>query len=90
MSRRSSANGRGVIRDGYTVLKDGAPVSIVASGGFSPTLGTSIAMAYLPLELAAEGTTLDVDVRGRMLPVEVVPRPFVQGTAREKKSKGAA
>jgi aminomethyltransferase len=82
------AAGRGVIRDHYPVLKDGARVATVTSGGFSPTLGVSIAMAYLPLELTVEGTQLDVDVRGRLLPVKVVPRPFVGGE--KNKAKGAA
>ena len=59
------ATDRGVIRDHYAVLHGGEQVGTVASGGFSPTLGVSIAMAYLPLELCAEGTELDVDVRGR-------------------------
>jgi aminomethyltransferase len=49
----------------------------VTSGGFSPTLGHSIAMAYLPLSLTQYGTELEVDVRGRLLPVVVVRRPFV-------------
>jgi aminomethyltransferase len=33
-------------------------------------------MAFVPPGHAAEGTQLDVDVRGRTLPVEVVSRPF--------------
>jgi aminomethyltransferase len=84
------ATDRGVIRDHYPVLREGVQVATVASGSFSPTLGMSIAMAYLPLELNAEGTQLEVDVRGRMVPVEVVPRPFVAGTAKDKKTRGAA
>jgi aminomethyltransferase len=71
------ASDRGVIRDHYPVLHDGANVSTVASGSFSPTLGVSIAMAYLPLDLAKEGTPLTVDIRGKPLPVTVVKRPFV-------------
>ncbi len=39
---------RGVIRDGCPVLRGGERVGVVTSGSFSPTLGTSIAMAYLP------------------------------------------
>jgi len=68
---------RGVIRDHFPVLRDGAHVGIVTSGSFSPTLGTSIAMAYLPLDLTSYGTELTVDVRGRAMRVVVVRRPFV-------------
>jgi aminomethyltransferase len=70
------AQDRGVMRAGYTVLHSGRRVSELTSGGFSPTLGVSIGMAYLPPELAAVGTELDVDVRGRPLRVQVVKRPF--------------
>lgn len=75
------ATDRGVIRDHMPVLQGDEPVAVVASGSFSPTLGISIAMAYLPISLAAPGTTLAVDVRGKRVPVEVVKRPFVRGDA---------
>jgi aminomethyltransferase len=70
------AEGRGVMRAGYPVLHGGKTVATVTSGSFSPTLGTSIAMAYVPVELAKKGAELEVEVRGRALPVTVVPRPF--------------
>jgi aminomethyltransferase len=70
------AQDRGVMRAGYPILRSGRQVSELTSGGFSPTLGVSIGMAYLPPELAAVGTELQVDVRGRSLPVQVVQRPF--------------
>ncbi|MCL6641261.1 MAG: hypothetical protein K6T92_07805 [Candidatus Rokubacteria bacterium] len=70
------AKDRGVMRRGQPVLHGGNVVGTVTSGGYSPTLGVSIGMAYLPLELARVGTELAVDVRGRLLPVEVVRRPF--------------
>jgi aminomethyltransferase len=67
---------RGVMRAHYPVLRSGRRVGELTSGGFSPTLGVSIGMAYLPPELAALGTELEVDVRGRPLPAQVVQRPF--------------
>ena len=70
---------RGVIRDHCPVLRGDETVGVVTSGSFSPTLGTSIAMAYLPLELATPGVELGVDVRGRRIKAEVVRRPFVAG-----------
>jgi aminomethyltransferase len=71
------ATDRGVIRDGCPVLHKGQRISTITSGGFSPTLNTSIAMAYLPLALTKYGTPLEIDVRGRMLAATVVRRPFV-------------
>lgn len=71
------ATGRGVIRDGYRILHNGERVGTVASGSHSPTLNTSIAMAYLPKALSKLGTELEVDVRGKALSTIVVRRPFV-------------
>ena len=49
----------------------------MTSGGFSPTLGHPIAMAYVDADRAAPGTTLAIEVRGRRLDAKVVPLPFV-------------
>jgi aminomethyltransferase len=78
------ASGRGgVFRTGFAVLDAaGNRVGELASGAFSPTLRTSIGMAYLPSVLAKPGTPLAVDVRGRAEPAEVVRRPFIRGSAR--------
>ena len=72
------AQERGVLRSGYAVREPGAsePVTRLTSGAFSPSLRIGIGMAYLPVQLASPGVTLEVDVRGRALPVEVVRRPF--------------
>jgi aminomethyltransferase len=70
------AEERGVIRPGYAILRSGEEVGKVTSGSYSPTLGVSIAMGFVPPELAVGGTELIVDVRGRPLPARVVPRPF--------------
>ncbi len=67
---------RGVMRYGCSVIDNGEAIGAVTSGTFSPTLGVSIGMGFVPPSLGAEGTRLDVDVRGRTLPVEVVQRPF--------------
>ncbi len=64
------------MRPGFSILRSGRQVGKVTSGSHSPTLGVSIAMGFVPPELAAEETELIVDIRGRPLPVRVVPRPF--------------
>ncbi len=82
------AEERGVMRPGYPILRSGHEVSKVTSGSYSPTLSVSIAMGFVPPDLAAEGTELAVEVRGRPLPVRVVPRPFYKRpwTEEERKS----
>jgi aminomethyltransferase len=77
------AGERGVIRTGQDILHAGRKVGRVSSGGFSPTLEVSIAMAYLSLALTTEGTEVQVDVRGRPLAARVVPRPFYRGQKRD-------
>jgi len=66
----------GIARHGHPVLQDGARVGQVTSGTKSPTLGTSIGLAYLPPALAAEGSTFAVDIRGRPAAARAVKTPF--------------
>jgi aminomethyltransferase len=70
------AQGQGVPRAGYPVFVRDSEQGHVTSGGYSPTLGTGIAMAYLQSHLTATGTGVQIDVRGRPLDAVVVQRPF--------------
>jgi aminomethyltransferase len=56
---------------------DGTGAGNVTSGGFGPTAGGPIAMGYVRKDLAAEGTALDLLVRGKQLPARVAALPFV-------------
>jgi aminomethyltransferase len=49
----------------------------ITSGTFSPTLGCSIALARLPAGVAP-GDSVQVDLRGRPVPAQVVKPPFVR------------
>ncbi len=72
---------RGVLRQGQTVSKDGAPIGETTSGTFSPTLKVGIALALLDTAAGVAGVSvgdeITVDVRGRALRCEVVTTPFV-------------
>jgi aminomethyltransferase len=50
----------------------------VTSGTHSPTLDVGIGMGYVPSPLAAPGTTLAIDVRGRSRTARVVQKPFYE------------
>ncbi len=63
-------------RPHYPVLFDGNVVGEVASGTQSPSLSCGIGMAYLPVTAAKIGTAIEIEVRGRKFPAEVVKKPF--------------
>ena len=65
-----------VARHGWEVAQDGAAVGEVTSGTSSPSLGKSIALAYVPATGAATGTAATVRQGATELPARVVPRPF--------------
>jgi len=58
------------------VAADGTVLGELASGVLSPSLMTGIGMAYLPSEFSKIGTPLQIEVRGRLFPAEVVKKPF--------------
>lgn len=58
------------------VTMDGTVIGELASGVLSPSLMTGIGMAYLPPAFCKPGTSLQIDVRGRLFPAEVVKKPF--------------
>ena len=68
--------GRGIARQGHRLLSDGRDVGFVTSGTFSPTLEKALGMAYVETALAAPGTELAIDVRGKAVPARIVPLPF--------------
>jgi len=68
--------GRSAPRAGYDLLDSGETIGIVTSGSYSPTLDTSIGMGYVLERYVEPGTTLDLDIRGRTVPVTVTDLPF--------------
>ena len=66
---------RGVLRSHQRVVIDGADDGEITSGGYSPTMGRSIALARVA---AGNCSRAKVDVRGKMLEVRIVKTPFVR------------
>ncbi len=67
---------RNIARHDYPVLHQGTTIGTVTSGTLSPTLGYPIALAYVPAALAKVGQDLQVEIRGKPYPAQVVKRPF--------------
>ncbi|HEX2163641.1 MAG TPA: glycine cleavage system aminomethyltransferase GcvT [Thermoanaerobaculia bacterium] len=76
--------GRGIAREGHPIFAAGGEAAIgrVTSGTWSPTFEKALGMAFVPPDRAVPGTALEVDVRGRRLPVEVVELPFYRRAKR--------
>ncbi|GAB5426770.1 MAG: glycine cleavage system aminomethyltransferase GcvT [Devosia indica] len=65
-------------REGAEILDaSGTAIGVVTSGGFAPSLGKAIALGFVSPDHTAIGTQLQVSVRGRAQPAEIVPTPFV-------------
>ncbi len=69
--------GRMPAREGALVFAGDEQIGRVTSGGFSPTLGYPIAMAYVDAAHAADSTQLQIEVRSKRLDARVAPMPFV-------------
>ena len=72
--------GRAPIREGVALFagpEGGTAIGKVQSGGFGPSVGGPVATAILPAEMA-EGATVHAELRGRRIPVTIVPLPFVK------------
>ncbi len=70
---------RGFPRHGYPVSVAGETVGEVTSGVVSPTLGSGIGLAYVPVAAARPGTEIGIVIRDRAVPAEVVRPPFHKG-----------
>ena len=69
-------DGRRAARQGNNVLVGDKAIGVVTSGCLSPTLGKSIAMAFVDRDLTAAGTALQVDTGRDRLDGKTVPMPF--------------
>ena len=66
--------GAGIPRQGNPIVGGG----VVTSGSFSPCLGTGIGMGYVPVAASEPGTSIEVDVRGKLRPAEVRKKPLYE------------
>ncbi len=69
-------------RHGYPVFVNGAASGEIRSGTMSPTLGIPIGTAYVPPASAAEGSSFEIEIRGRRIPAIVVKMPFYKNGSR--------
>ena len=71
--------GRAPARQGVEVQSlEGESIGTVTSGGFGPTVGGPVALGYVATAQAEPGTKVNLMVRGKAQPAEIVSLPFVQ------------
>ena len=74
-------DGPGIPRGHYELVDgEGRKIGDVTSGTQSPSLGRGIGMGYVETALAAPGSAIFVQIRGKNLPATVAKLPLVQGT----------
>ena len=77
---------RAIARHGYAVVDrslgtgEQQVIGTVTSGGPGITVGGAIGLAYVPVALAAPGTQLTIDCRGKDIPATVVSGKFYKRT----------
>jgi len=77
--------GRAPAREGTQIAdKRGNVIGHITSGGFGPSLNAPVAMGYIDVQFAANGTEVDLIVRGKPNPARVAPMPFVPNRYKRK------
>ncbi len=74
---------RAIARHGYPVKSGGEIVGHVTSGGPGISVPGAIGLAYVPTALAAPGTTLTIDCRGKDVAATVVKGKFYDRKGRK-------
>ena len=67
--------GGGVPQDGVPVLRNGWPIGKVTSSRFSPTLQKGFGLAWVPIDLAEDGKSIQIRVDGKPEPARVAIDP---------------
>ena len=71
-----AAEQRLIARHGYSIVEGGAQIGVVTSGGPGIVVGGAIGLGYVPARLAAPGTAIQIDCRGKLAAATVVAGKF--------------
>jgi len=70
--------GRAPARQGVEIQSEGGDtLGAITSGSFGPTVGGPVAMGYVAADQSAAGTKVNLIIRGKAQPAEIVALPFV-------------
>jgi len=68
--------GRGVARSEYPIMAEGRRIGTVTTGSYSPSLDKNMGLAVVKAEFATVGQQFDVEIRGKTVGAQVIPKPF--------------
>ncbi|MGI3170341.1 glycine cleavage system aminomethyltransferase GcvT [Pseudooceanicola sp. C21-150M6] len=71
--------GRAPMREGVPLFATDdstAQIGAITSGAFGPTVQGPVAMGYVPVDMAAPGSTLSAELRGKRAAIDTAPLPF--------------
>lgn len=74
---------KGFPRQHYPIVIDGEKAGEVTSGTFSPTLDIGIGAGYVPADRSKIGSEIIIDIRGKLIPAEIVKPPFYKNGTRK-------
>jgi len=77
---------RGIPREGYPVLVNGAQAGTVTTGQHSPLAKAGIALAYVSPE-HAQSDDFAIEIRGKAVAAELTTLPFVRSRVRRRSNK---
>jgi aminomethyltransferase len=65
-------------RPHYAILANGRKVGEITSGTQSPTLGIGVGMGYIEASVAAAGTAIEIEIRGKKFPAVIQKKPILK------------
>ncbi len=69
--------GRAPAREGVEIVdSDGNKIGVVTSGGFGPTVQGPVAMGYVEASKSGIGEKINLMIRGKAMPANIVEMPF--------------
>jgi aminomethyltransferase len=72
------SNERMFPRQGYGIVCNGKKIGTITSGTVSPMLDKPIALGYVDAEYKSVGTKVNIVIRNKEVPAEVVKLPFIK------------
>jgi aminomethyltransferase len=68
--------GKIIAREGAKIFQSEKEVGVVTSGCFGPSVGSAVVIGYVNFDCSEEGTSVELEVRGKKYPAKICLLPF--------------